>query len=687
MKRFFSIAVLLLLVASVSAQLDRSTPPEPAPAPEVQIGDYKKFSLSNGLTVIVVENRKVPVVSYSLTLDVNLPREEDAVGYIELAGDLLRAGTSNRTKSEIDEEVDFIGATLNTHSKGIYARSLTKHREALLEIMSDVLLNPIFPDDELEKSVTQYKTGIQAQKEEPRAIAENVAGKLVYGEDDPYGEIMTEETLDNVTTDLCRNYYESYFRPNEAYLVVVGDISAKEAKKQARKYFGSWEKGSVPQNLFPYPDCYSEPKVAIANKEGANQSTVMVTHEVMLTPGHPDAIKARLANQILGGGSFNARLMQNLREDKGFTYGARSDIETDERVGRFSASAQVRTSVTDSALNEILNEMERMRSEMIEEEDLQLSKNVITGQFGRSLEDPQTVARFALNIERYDLPKDYYETYLQKVQEVTPEDVKNISQKYLKPENAVILAVGNASAIEDKMKTFSPSQTVTQYDYYGNVVEKKAVSDDVTAQGVIDAYISAIGGEEALKAVNDLKMTMSMEVQGMPLEIVSYQKKPNKMYQATTMQGNVVSMQVFDGEGGKMKTPTGEQKLEGETLAQIKEGARIFPELTFDDDGVELEIDGVETVDGKETYKLLVTKPSGTSLTVYYSVDDGLKYKEVMESPQGTVSTTYGDYEEADGVLFPMTMKQVMGPQSFDIEVDSLEVNAGIEDSRFSVED
>ncbi|MFO8001821.1 MAG: insulinase family protein [Marinilabilia sp.] len=685
MKRILSITVLLALVIGTNAQLDRSTPPEEGPAPEVKIGDYKKHTLSNDLTVIVVEDETVPMTSYSLTLDINLPREKDAAGYIDIAGELLRSGTTNRSKSEIDEAIDQIGGTLSTHSKGMYGRSLTRNSDQLLEIMSDVLLNPTFPEDELEKNIKQTKTSIQANKEEPSAIAQNIAKALIYGDDDPYGEITSEKTLDNVTREKCRNYYETYFRPNEAYLVIVGDISPREAKKQAKKYFGDWEEGDVPRNLFSYPKTHEEPKVAIGNKEGANQSTVMVTHEADLTPGDPDAIQARVTNHLLGGGSFNSRLFQNLREDKGYTYGAYSRLEPDKRVGQFQASAQVRTSATDSALTEIIYEMEDMREEGVSEENLQLAKNVISGDFGRSLEDPRTVARFALNIERYDLPKDYYETYLQKVEATTREDVKEMSKKYFKPDQAVILAVGNASEIEEKLKKFSPSQKVEQYDYYGNLVEKKALSEDASPEQVLKDYIEAIGGEEKLESVKELKMSMNMEVQGRAVEVVSYQKKPNKMYQETVMNGDVISMQVFDGEQGKMKSPQGEQKLEGESLAQIKESAPMFPELTYGDD-TELELEGVETVDGKDAYKMIVTKPSGTSTTFYYGVDDGLKYKEVTETPQGSMSTVYSDYEKVDGILFPMQMQQNMGPQSFDIEVADIELNSGIEESRFEVE-
>jgi outer membrane lipoprotein-sorting protein len=329
--------------------------------------------------------------------------------------------------------------------------------------------------------------------------------------------------------------------------------------------------------------------------------------------------------------------------------------------------------------------MERLQDEPVNEEDLQLVKNVISGDFGRSLEDPRTVADFALNIERYNLPKDYYETYLQKVDAVTQDDILAMANKYLKPDRSVILAVGNASGIEDKMKKFSPDQKVEQYNYYGNKVEKKAVSGDVSAEQVIDNYIEARGGEEKMESVEDLKMEMSMSVQGMSMEVVLYQKKPDKMYQETKMNGNVMSMQVFNGEEGKMRTPRGEQMLEGESLAQLKESAPMFPELTYGEE-TKLKLEGIETVNGKDAYKMVVTKPSGTSTTFYYGVNNGLKLKEVTQTPQGSMSTVYSNYEKVDGILFPMEMKQNMGPQSFDVTVESVELDAGISDDQFAVE-
>jgi len=325
------------------------------------------------------------------------------------------------------------------------------------------------------------ETAIQAEKNEPSSIAKNIASVLRYGKEDPYGEIVTEESLNNINIDLLKNYHKNYFRPNVAYLVIVGDINIKEAKKQAKKYFGTWKRADVPKQQYSNWPSYDTPKVAIANRDGSNQSVILVTHTVPLTPGHPDAIKATVMNQILGGGSFNTRLFQNLREDKAYTYGSYSRLSTDKRIGYFSASAQVRTSVTDSALNEIIYEINRMQKELVSDNDLQLIKNMMTGSLSRSLEDPQTIANFALNIERYNLPSDYYHTYLEQVAAVTAEDVKQMAIKYLKPEQAIIIAVGQADKIEESMRSFSPEGKVTRYDYYGNEVKGTIEVTDKTA--------------------------------------------------------------------------------------------------------------------------------------------------------------------------------------------------------------
>ncbi len=471
MNRLFSLLIVVFCTTFLSAQLDRSVPPKAGPAPLINIGSYNKFKLSNGLKVFVVEDHTLPFVSYSLSLEIDPILEGNAAGYVTLAGSLMQAGTKDMTKAEIDEAIDFIGADLYTYSDGIYARSLKKHSETLLKVMSDVLQNPVFPQEELDKNILQIKSSLQADKSDASAIARNVSDVLRYGKNDPYGELVSEETIENVTVEHLQNYHRTYFRPNIAYLVIVGDIKLKEAKKQAKKYFGKWEKVAVPSHSYTLPPVNEGLKIALANRKGANQSAIRIGHYIDLTPGHPDAIKAALMNQLLGGGSFNARLFQNLREDKAYTYGAYSRLNSDKRLGYFEVSTEVRTSVTDSAIYEILYEMKRMQMDTVSEEELELTKNVMIGNFSRSLENSQTIAAFALNIERFNLPSDYYRTYLEKIAAVTSEDIREMANKYLKPDNAVVVAVGDIAKIKELLKRFFPDNEVLEYDFYGNVID------------------------------------------------------------------------------------------------------------------------------------------------------------------------------------------------------------------------
>mgnify|MGYP000675008944 CR=1 FL=1 len=433
MKNIKSIILFLtiaLISGSLFAQLDRSVQPKPGPAPEFKIGEYKYFTLDNGLKVIVVENHKTPRISFQLTVDVDPVMEKDAIGYVSMTGDLMRSGTKNKSKVEIDEAIDFIGANLNTYQNGMYGLTLVKHKDDFLSIMSDVLLNPIFPEAEIEKTKRQNISGLISSKTNPGFIANRVGQKL-RNPNHPYGEITTEETLEKISREHLVKYYSTYYKPNCSYLVIVGDISLKQAKKDAQKYFGDWEKGDVPKHNYQFPNKNIGTRVAIVHKEGAVQSYINITYPVNLKIGDPNAIHAVLANDVLGSGVFSARLLANLREDKGYTYGAYSDLTRDRLVGNFSAYAQVGTEVTEDAVNQFIIEMNRMKNEIVDDETLNLFKTVRNGRFARSLENPQTIARLAFNSLRYNLPADYYQTYLEKVEAVTKEQIQTVAKKYI----------------------------------------------------------------------------------------------------------------------------------------------------------------------------------------------------------------------------------------------------------------
>ena len=682
------LTILLLLVAFPTwAQLDRSKKPEPGPAPEINLGEAETFSLPNGVKVFVVENHKLPQVSFSLVLDNDPVLEKENAGYISMAGQLLRNGTTNKTKAELDEAVDFLGASLSTHASGAYASSLSRHADEIMALMAEVVLQPSFPEDELDKLKKQTLSALAANKDDANAIASDVAQALRFGKDHPYGEIVTEESVENIDIEEIKNYYQTYFRPNNAYFAVVGDISKKDAEKLVKKYFGKWEKGNVPTASYATPQPPKETIVALVDRPNAVQSVITVTYPLVLKPGDPDVIKSTVMNQVLGG-SFSSRLNMNLREKHGYTYGANSSLGSDRLVGSFRASSSVRNEVTDSAIVQFLHELDNIKQENVTEDELQNVKNYLSGSFARSLENPATIANFAINIDRFNLPKDYYVNYLKNIEAVTLVDVHQMAEKYIKPEHAYIVVVGKGSEIADRVAHFGKLQ---HYDIYGNLYTPQTASAlpaGLTAEKVIENYIAALGGKENLVKVKDVRMKLTASIQGNDIEITQVTKAPNMYMSEVKMGDAIIQREVYDGEGLAVyqmgqKIPVAEE--------QVKEAAYksvVFPELEYENWGAAYSLKGIEKVEGVDAYVLEVILPPGVKSTQYYSIDTGLKIKEIieMDTPQGKVhqSVDFSDYQEKGGVKYPM--KLTMSPPSISATVQSLEINIDPDAKLFSIE-
>lgn len=689
MKAYIVVLALILFAPTVYSQVDRTKAPEPGPAREIEIGDYQTFTLKNGLQVFVVENHKLPRVQFSLQLRHDAVYEGEKAGYVSMAGELLGTGTTNRSKAQLDEEVDFIGASLNTSASGIFASSLTKHTPKLLELMTDVLYNPAFNPDELEKIKTQTRSAIVANKEDPQAIASDVRNALVYGKDHPYGDLVTEKTIDAITLEDCKAYYQTYFRPNNAYLAIVGDIDLKTAKSLVNKHFGKWEKGTVPAPTYPTPQPPEKAFVAMVDRASAVQSVITVAHPVELKPGSPDAIKAGVMNNILGGGGLSSRLNQNLREHKAFTYGAYSSLSSDKLIGSFNAQVSVRNEVTDSAVVELLGELRRIRDERVDEAELASAKAHISGSFGRSLENPATIANFAINTAKYNLPDDYYDNYVKNVAAVTPEEVQAVAQKLIHPDRAYIILVGKASEVAPGLKRFGE---LKYFDIYGNPhtpANKASLPADVTAEKVITTYIEALGGVKNIDAIKSATTQNEATIQGMQLNIQSFWSAPNKLAVEISANGQLFQKVTCDGEKVSLFVMGNAAPVDDAMREQTLFDSYLVGERWFKEAGVSLELTGIEQVDGKDAYVVAYTYPSGSTSTAYFDKETGLKVKTVktMQSPMGEVmqTSTYSDYIEKAGVLFPQTVVQTAGPQTITIKMTSMEVNVPVADDKFVI--
>ncbi len=676
----------------------RGKAPEPAAARKIDMGSYESFKLDNGLTVIVVENNKLPRIGIQLSVDEpHLFSEGKFAGAAEMAGALMSRGTKTRTKAQFDQEVDYIGSNFSASSGGAFIGGLSKHTNKMFELIADAALNPTFPQAEFDK-VKKQKLGELAQaKDSPDAIAGNVSSVLRNGSTHPYGELVTEETIENLTPAKAREFHKRAFVPNHSYLVIVGDIKTADAKAKAQQYFGKWAKGGIKGKDYPVPSAPRARNVAFVDKAGAVQSVINVTYPVDLTLGDQDYIAGMVMNGVLGGGVFSGRLMQNLREDKAYTYGARSALRGDKFVGRFVASASVRNEVTDSSVTEFLKEMERMRNEPVTKDELQLVKNYMSGSFARGLENPQTVARYALNTYRYNLPKDYYETYLQKLNAVTIADVQRVAREYIRPDNAYVVVVGNKDEVAGKLGQFARTGNVDYYDMYGRAVEVKesAIPEGMTAEAVIEDYIEAIGGEKKLRAVTDMTMTMQAEMQGQKITMVSKQKAPNKYIQEVQMMGMTVQKMTFDGTKGKQDGMQGSKDLEGDELESMKQQAVMFPELDYAKLGYKLELKGQENLEGKDVYRVQITDPKGDKTTEYFDTKTHLKVMTLstQDQPQQdgttkpvTVSNKILDYKEVDGIKVPSKISMTgMMPMPLEMNVSDVKVNSGIKDEEFMI--
>ena len=680
MKKIIIVLSGLFLTLTMQAQ-DR-TQPKPGPSPVINIKKPQTFTLPNGLQVMIVENHKLPRVSFSLSID-NAPYAEgNKKGVDDLTSSLIGNGSKKISKDAFNEEIDFLGADLNFYSSGASGSSLSKYSGRILELMADGALNPNFTQEEFDKEKDKLLELLKTQEKSVAAVAGRVQNLLAFGKDHPSGEFLSEETIKNVTLSDVENNYNTYFVPENAYLVIVGDVKFKETKKAVEKLFSSWAKSSAPSVKYADPLNVQYSQINFVDMPNAVQSEIALQNTVNLKMTDKDYFATIVANQILGG-DFNSYLNMNLREAHGWTYGARSGIGGSKYVSTFKASTQVRNAVTDSAVVEFFKEIKKIRTEKVTDEMLANVKAGYVGKFVMQIEKPQTVAGYALRIKTQGLPEDFYENYIKNINAVTAEDVMAVANKYFLEDNIRVVIVGKGSDVIpglEKLKIpmfyFDKFGTPTQ-----KPVMKKAVAAGITVKTVLDNYIKAVGGEKAVKGVKSISSVAGGEIQGTPLEMTTKVTSSNKLANEMKAMGMSMMKQVVN-EKGAYVTQQGQRKdLDGEKLADVKESAMPFPELTMAAKA-SVNLDGIESFNGADAY---VIKNGKT--THYYDVNTGLKLgKAVVQEANGqkmTQITNYGDYKEVKGIKVPYKVTMAFGPQEIEFKTTDVKINEGVSDADF----
>ncbi len=452
---------------------ERVSPPEPLAVRHVTLPEITETKLPNGLRVMVLSQTDLPIVATQLIL----PGGESAVpanqaGLASFAAALLTRGTENRSANDIAAAIEQVGGSLEASaSRDIFSLStlvLSEYDDLAFELLGDVAFNATFPQDELEVIQQRALNGLEFTLADAEALAERTFNAIVYG-DHPYGNIETVASYEAVTREDIINYYNTQLDPAKALLIIAGDITPDAAIEQASNIFADWQAPPVNtayQAVLPELSQPDQQTIYLLNRPGSSQVEVMLGH-LGISGSSPERRILGVANRILGGSS-SARLFRNLREEKGYTYGVYSSFSFPRDRGRFSISAAVRNEVVRPALEEILQEIEMLRSDPVPSEELDNVKNNIIGSYALSLETLLDFVNQIVSLESRGLAIDELNTYLDAIAVVTSDDVLEAAQRRLLPDQMVIVAVGDASVIRDELEQVAP---VVLIDDEGNIID------------------------------------------------------------------------------------------------------------------------------------------------------------------------------------------------------------------------
>ena len=669
MKRIAYILPIILLLLNISCGSNKQTTktksenqskamqtedinqmPQPDPAPAIKFQKPEVFKLDNGLTVIVVENHKLPRVNASLRIDNQPIRLGRKKGSDNLMTNLLGSGSKKVSKDEFNKKIDFYGANVNIYDGGFEINSLSKFFPEILQLTADQALHPEFSKEDFKKEQEKLIEGLKFSEKSTPAAADRVMRKLAYGHH-PYGEITTIENLKNITLQDVYDYYNKSFTPNHAYLIVVGDVNIDEIKKLASENFSSWNKAPQVKGV-ALPAIINVPtEIDFVNMPNAEQTEIKVVHRSDISKNNPDYQKVLLMNSILGG-DFNSYLNMTLREKHGWTYGARSSFGTDKYGSLFKATTSVRNAVADSAVVVTMKQLNKIVNEKVDPKVLDNNKQKYMGNFVLKMENPATIANQTYDIFVNNLPDNYYETFLQKIETVTVDDIQTVAKKYLHPDQARIIVAGNANTTVPGLQ--KAGYNIKYFDKYGNPTQPpkmgQKLPQDLTVQMVVDHYISAIGGKTKVVKTKSVESVYEAKMQGAIIKMTNKKMAPNKFASQTEAMGKVFSKEVFDGQNGYKMVRGQRQDLTSDEIKRYKNDRQPFSELSLAKNG---KLARMDNFDGNDYY--VVIDNEGTEH--FFNVKTGLKDKVVqhkkIQGREMSQSIYFKAYKEVDSIKLP----------------------------------
>ena len=435
----------------------RSQAPAPLQPRPIAIPAPRETTLSNGLSVVVVEDSRLPLVSYRLAFRVGGAFDPPTLpGLTDLLAGLLPEGTNSKTSKEIADEVARMGASLSAGATSDYtivgASALSQFNDPIMDLIAEVILEPSFPENEVELAKQNTKQSLRQQRAQPSFLASEMVSRIMFG-DHPYSVVApTPESIDRSTREEFVKFHHNTLVPNNAVFIVVGDVRYDETVNRVESLFSTWERGEELVANFPAPPVRTKRTAYLVDRPGSAQSNIVIANSG-ITRTSPDYFPMMLMHTVLGA-TASSRLFMKLREEKGYTYGAYSNLDARRSAGTFRATAEVRTQVTGDSLKEFFYELDRMRNEPVSEKEIADAKSYLTGVFPIRLETQEGLTDQLVQIKMLNLPNDYLQHYRDRVQAVTIDEIQRVAEKYVKPDEAALIVVGDGALVVEQIKPY-----------------------------------------------------------------------------------------------------------------------------------------------------------------------------------------------------------------------------------------
>jgi zinc protease len=441
----------------------RSQAPAPLPPRPITIPAAHETVLANGLTVVVVEDSRLPLISYRLAFRVGGAFDPPLLpGLTDLLAGLLPEGTESRSSREIADEVARMGASISAGANSDYtivaASALSSFNDRILDLMAEIVLQPSFPENEVELAKQNTKESLRQQRAQPSFLASEMVSRVMFGEH-PYSLVApTPESIDRSSRDEFVRFHREKFVPNSAVFIVVGNVKHEEIVARIESLFSTWERGADLVTNFPAPPPRTKRTAYLVDRRGSAQSNIVIANSGIVRTS-PDYFPMLLMHTVLGANA-SSRLFMNLREEKGYTYGAYSNLDARRTAGTFRATAEVRTPVTGDSLKEFFYELNRIRTELVSAKEISDAKSYLTGVFPIRLETQEGLTDQLVQIKMLNLPDNYLQLYRDRVQAVTAEEIQRVATTYVKPDEAAVIIVGDGAQVLDQIKPYVPDVEV-----------------------------------------------------------------------------------------------------------------------------------------------------------------------------------------------------------------------------------